>query len=223
METPFLDRLGPQLQAAFLAASTGRAYDEGQEVYRAGDRADFLLLLGRGRVAMRVVSPGGRRATVQVHGPGSLVGELALVRRDPEARRPMTMLALEPVRCRVLTRDAFEQLCARHPAVRDTVMELVADRNIRLGRLLLEAMYDPLDRRVVARLLELVDTYPPATQGDPPVIRLTQGQIADLVGGTRPSVNQVLQRLQHDGLLELGRGRVTVLRPADLRARLDAG
>lgn len=222
METPFLDRLGPQLQAAFLAATTGRSYSPGDEVYRAGDRGDFLLLLGRGRVAMRVVSPGGRRATVQVHGPGSLVGELALVRRDPQARRPMTMLALEPVRSRVLTREAFDQLCDQHPAVRDAVVELVADRNVRLGRLLLEAMYDPLDRRVTARLLELVDTYPPAVDGGPSVIRLTQGQIADVVGGTRPSVNQVLQRLQRDGLLELGRGRVTVPRPADLQVRLAA-
>ena len=222
METPFLDRLGPQLQAVFLAATTARAYDEGQEVYRAGDPADFLLLLGRGRVAMRVVSPGGRRATVQIHGPGSLVGELALVRRDPDARRPMTMLALEPVRSRVLTRDAFEQLCAQHPAVWDAVVDLVADRNVRLGRLLLEAMYDPLDRRVAARLLELVDIYPPPAAGGSSVIRLTQGQIADVVGGTRPSVNQVLQRLQREGLLELGRGRVTVERPGDLRARLAA-
>jgi len=34
--------------------------------------------------------------------------------------------------------------------------------------------------------------------------------VAELVGGTRPSVNQILQRLVARGVVELGRGRVTV-------------
>ena len=39
---------------------------------------------------------------------------------------------------------------------------------------------------------------------------LTQELLAELVGGTRPSVNQVLQRLVARDVVELGRGRVTV-------------
>ena len=41
-------------------------------------------------------------------------------------------------------------------------------------------------------------------------IPLTQDELAELVGGTRPSVNQVLRRLVDQGQLEVGRGRIVV-------------
>ena len=43
------------------------------------------------------------------------------------------------------------------------------------------------------------------------MIPLTQEQLADIAGGTRPSINQILQRLASDGIVQIGRGRVTVL------------
>ena len=41
-------------------------------------------------------------------------------------------------------------------------------------------------------------------------IPLTQDELAELVGGTRPSVNQVLRRFVDEGVLELSRGRIIV-------------
>jgi CRP-like cAMP-binding protein len=51
-------------------------------------------------------------------------------------------------------------------------------------------------------------------------IPLTQEQLAELVGGTRPSVNQVLQRLAQQRVVELGRGRVVVLNTGELARRV---
>jgi CRP-like cAMP-binding protein len=71
-----------------------------------------------------------------------------------------------------------------------------------------------LDRRVYHALAWLADLYGGAGEG-PVVVPLTQEQLADYVGGSRPTVNQVLQRLVAQGVVELGRGRFTVLdRPA---------
>ena len=73
-------------------------------------------------------------------------------------------------------------------------------------------MYVGLDRRVYRCLLRLHEVYgDPAAVAAPVVVPLTQDQLSDLVGGTRPSVNQVLQRLQDQRVIELGRGRVVVL------------
>jgi CRP-like cAMP-binding protein len=75
-------------------------------------------------------------------------------------------------------------------------------------------MYVGLDRRVYRCLLRLGQIY---SEGAPPaLIPMTQDQLSDLVGGTRPSVNQVLQRLQDQRIIELGRGRVVVLNPQAL-------
>jgi CRP-like cAMP-binding protein len=78
-------------------------------------------------------------------------------------------------------------------------------------------MYETLDRRVYRRLLDLADAY---GGGDGAVaIPLSQAQLADLVGATRPPVNQVLQRLADRNVVRLSRSRIEVLDPAELRRR----
>jgi CRP/FNR family transcriptional regulator, cyclic AMP receptor protein len=88
------------------------------------------------------------------------------------------------------------------------VTMLLADRVEALSQRLLETMYESLDRRVFRRLVELAATY--GDSGGTVVIPLSQAQLADLVGATRPSVNQVLQRLADDGTVVLGRSRIEV-------------
>ena len=51
----------------------------------------------------------------------------------------------------------------------------------------------------------------------PVTIPLPQDELAELVGGTRPSVNQVLRRFVDEGMLELSRGRIVVTDAAALR------
>jgi CRP-like cAMP-binding protein len=69
-------------------------------------------------------------------------------------------------------------------------------------------MYDSLERRVVRRLSALAVTY--ATSSPEVTIPLTQDELSQLVGGARPSVNQVLRRLVDEGLLAVSRGRIIV-------------
>ena len=47
-------------------------------------------------------------------------------------------------------------------------------------------------------------------------VAVTQEEIATMAGTTRPTVNRVMQDLAEAGLVELGRGRFTVVDPAAL-------
>jgi CRP-like cAMP-binding protein len=53
-------------------------------------------------------------------------------------------------------------------------------------------------------------------------VELNQTEIAELAGVTRPTANRVLRRLEAGSVVELDRGRVTVLDPVALR-RAGAG
>jgi DNA-binding GntR family transcriptional regulator len=48
---------------------------------------------------------------------------------------------------------------------------------------------------------------------------LTQDDVASLAGASRPTVNQVLQRLATDGVVTLSRRRLEVVDPAELTRR----
>jgi CRP/FNR family transcriptional regulator, cyclic AMP receptor protein len=209
MDWPLLTPLSEAERAALLKASRRRTFARGEVLFHEGDTGDSLYLVTRGHLAVRVSTPNGERATLNVVGPGSHVGELALVNRAGPHVRSATVVALEPVETRALSAHAFYELCDRHPRVQTLLVDLLATRVRQLSFRLLETMYLGLDRRLYRRLLFLADVY--ADGQAPGVIPLTQEQLADLVGGTRPTVNQVLQRLVDEGIVELGRGRLVVL------------
>jgi len=86
-----------------------------------------------------------------------------------------------------------------------------------LNERLLDALYVPVERRVVRRLVELAELYP-GTDGVPQ-ITLTQETIAELTGAKRPTVNRVLREEAERGLIELMRGKVRILDIDGLRRR----
>jgi CRP-like cAMP-binding protein len=217
MNWPLLGPLSEEERSALLAAARRRSFRKGEIVFHEGDPADALHLVTSGHLAVQVATPDGERATLNVLGPGAHVGELALLPGQEAHRRSATVLALEPAETRVLAAAAFHAVREEFPAVSQILVDLLADRVRELSERLLEAMYVGLDRRVYRCLLRLTEVYAAGTP--PTVVPMTQDQLSDLVGGTRPSVNQVLQRLQDQGVVELGRGRVSVLKPADLQRK----
>jgi CRP-like cAMP-binding protein len=78
----------------------------------------FVLLDGR-------VSVHARGADVEL-GPGEVIGELALLRRDH--RRIARVQALTPVRCLAIAREPFRALIAADVHLAVALLENVADR-----------------------------------------------------------------------------------------------
>jgi CRP-like cAMP-binding protein len=104
-------------------------------------------------------------------------------------------------------RDDFEALRANRPKINEMLTEALVEEVRRLSAALIEALYVPVERRVWLRLIDLVERF----GGDTPtVIPLTQDDIAQLAGTTRPTANRVLRTGEEKGVLELGRGRIEV-------------
>ena len=218
MDWPLLAALTEPERTDLIGASRSRTFARGEVVCHAGDLADSLHLIAEGRLAVRVSMESGDGAMINVIGPGDYFGELALLRGDH--RRTATVTALEPARTVVITSSAFRRVSAVRPGVERALTVALADRVDELSRRLLEMMFLSLDRRVYRRLLELADSY---EAGDVPiVVPFTQSQLAELTGGTRPSVNQSLQRLVDEGIVALQRGRIDVHDVEALRRRSGA-
>ncbi|MGO4256380.1 Crp/Fnr family transcriptional regulator [Marmoricola sp. RAF53] len=213
MDWPLLAPLPATERDGLVASTRRRSYARGEVLVREGDPSDSLHLVEEGRLAVRVDTAAGDTAMLSVLGPGDWFGELSLLGSAAPVRTA-TVVALEPAVTRTLSTAAFADLRHRHPATGELLLTLLSNRIEELSSRLLEVMYDGLDRRVARRLRDLVRTY--GAGGGPVTIPLTQEQLAGLVGGTRPSVNEVLQKLAKRGVVELGRGRVVVLRPEAL-------
>ena len=210
-----LEPLRAEEREAFLALAHRRTFARNEVLCHEGDPADSLHLVERGHLAVSGTLASGATATFTVLSPGDYFGELALLRTD--RRRTATVTALEDSQTVAVAVSAFDRLCERNPAIERVVSTLLADRIDRLSRRLLETMFESLDRRVHRRLLDLAEAYGGSDRGV--VIPLSQAQLADLVGATRPPVNQVLQRLADSSVVRLSRSRIEVLDLAELRRR----
>jgi CRP/FNR family transcriptional regulator, cyclic AMP receptor protein len=197
-----------------LAASIRRKFDRKEVLFHEDDPGDSLLMIGAGRVLVRVTTPLGEPAVLDLLGPGDVLGEMALI---GDARRSATAVALEPVEAMSVDRASFDRLRAKHPAVGRALEQILAERLRRTSAQLMEAMYLNADVRVLRRLVRLSEIY---GNGDGKVtIPLNQEELAGLAGTTRVTVNRVLQGEVERGTLELGRGKVTVLDPSTLAKR----
>lgn len=217
VEWPLLSSLPPEVRSRVLAATRARRYARGEVVFHEGDPGESLHLIKLGRLAVRVSADSGESATLRILRPGDAFGELALLRRDGGHQRTASVTALEEVETLALGRGAFSALCVSHPQVERLLMELMAERIDQLSQRLLEALYVGVERRIMRRLSELVDIYGEA--GRPPVIPLTQDDVAALAGTTRPTANQVLQRLASQGILTVRRGSMVINDVKMLRSR----
>jgi CRP/FNR family cyclic AMP-dependent transcriptional regulator len=192
-----------------------RTYAAGEMVYQEGDPADTLHLVLRGRLAIMVTSPDGRELTFAVVGQDEVFGEMALLTRD--GHRGATVRALETAETLSIHRRDFDHLRQRHRAFSELMIEILTERVLKLSAQVEEALYLPVQTRILRRLVELARTY--GEGAVPAVIPLTQEDIAGLAGTARATVNRILRAERSRGTVSLEKRRITVLDLESLRKR----
>lgn len=216
MHWELLGGLPDDERQAVVAAMRTRRFPSGETVFAEGDAGDSVHFIAKGHVAVRITTSSGLSATLSILGPGQAFGEMALLRRS--SRRTASVEAVDALETKVLHRDVFFRLAQQHPSVERLLIGLLAARVDRLSRHLLEALHLPVEQRLVRRLLETALLYDD-DDGEGVVLPLTQDDVAQLTGTTRPTANAVLRELQGDGLIRLSRGRIRLLEPERLRRR----
>lgn len=207
MQWQLLDTVPAAETRLVLSIARRRRFKKGEVVFHRQDPGDSLHLVSSGRFAVQVMTPLGQLTTVAIRGPGAHFGEMALVSGD--TRRAATVIALEPAETFAVFHEDFARLRKQHPELDEALIAFLADEVRLLNDRLLEALYLPVEKRVLRRLAELGATYT-ETENRELTIPLTQEEIAALAGATRATVNRVLRLEQERDTLRLERGRVIV-------------
>ncbi|MGW6330945.1 Crp/Fnr family transcriptional regulator [Nocardia rhamnosiphila] len=194
-------------QREILASCTPRRYKRREIICHEGDPGDCLHLIRSGRLIVRVATPLGDTATLTMLGPGHSFGELAVL--DSHARRTATVEAVESAETLTFGRAQLSALRQRYPEIDRVLIDTLAAQVRRLSAQVLEALYLPVETRVVRRLVDLAAIY--GGSSSTAEIRLNQEDLASMAGTTRATTNKVLRDLQQRNILALTRGRITVV------------
>ena len=198
-EAGFFARLPPQALLDCAGEFREQRFDAGQMLFARGDVGDRLLLVAEGRVRLAVTTEDGRELSVRHAARGDLLGEIALL--DGGARSA-DAVAITPVLAYALRRVALEQLIARHPELSAAIIAFLC-RRLRQTTDQLEgiALYSIEVRLARFLLVGLAGRRAAPGKRVPLDMAFSQGELAQLLGASRPKVNAALGSLEQAGAI----------------------
>jgi CRP-like cAMP-binding protein len=174
-------------------------FKRGQTIYARGDAGNALHLIRSGQIRFSVVSGDGRELSVRVAKAGEIIGEIAVLDRQP---RTATAVALTAVTASSLARTDLDRLLLQEPQLARSAIDFLCQRlRDTTDQLELIALY-PVEVRL-ARFLLVALKGQSAQIGKriPLELGFSQGELAQLLGASRPKVNLALGILEEAGAI----------------------
>lgn len=170
-----------------------------QPVYLAGDPNEYLYFLKRGRVKVSRVDESGKEYTLILLEPGEIFGELGLFDETP---RETTAIALEESLICTMRRRDFEELLRNKPELSIRLNKLMGTRTRQIETKIEELLFRDVPSRLARLLLRLLEKHKQETKhGQRIGIKLTQQELANLIGATREMTSSVLNHFKKEGII----------------------
>ncbi|HKY75472.1 MAG TPA: Crp/Fnr family transcriptional regulator [Acidimicrobiia bacterium] len=179
-------------------------YPAGTTIFRTGEAPTRVGVVRQGAIAFSR-DLNGRRVVLHILRPGDALGDIGVILR---MTAPHDGLALEDTL--VLTVDSveFHRLLERRPRVALRWLSLLSARLIGYQARVTELLAGGIEAQVASALIGR------AVRGR---VNLNQAHLAELIGGSRSSVNRVLRQLEEQNLVRLRYSQIEILDEAALR------
>lgn len=196
-----------------------RSFTAGHYVLFQGDTGDALYLILHGTVKVFLNLADGGEVFLALLGTGDVFGEMSLI---DASGRSANVLTRENTQLLIMDQSLFNHLLDRSPSFGRNMLRLLA-RRLRMTNARIRA-HCTLDiyGMVAFQLLEFADLYG-EKYSDGTVyipVRLTQTDLAQLVGASRERVNQVMVAYRKTKILKVDSDyRITIYKLEELRKR----
>ncbi|GGE91371.1 Crp/Fnr family transcriptional regulator [Stappia taiwanensis] len=195
-----LEGLSGDLASGLAALARPMSVKPGAILFESGDPGNGCYAILEGSLKVSIVSVEGDEQFLAVMGPGSIVGELALL--DGRARSA-NVTALKASRLAFIDKYAFERFADANPAVYRHMLSIVGKRLRQANDVLAARSFLPLPGRVAQTLLQLAETFGKPVEKDRILIhyKLSQSDIANMAGAARENVSRVLNDWKRAGTI----------------------
>lgn len=187
-----------------------------ETLYLPGDAGDRIYLLKRGVIKISALDEDGREIILALLRMGEVFGEEAALEDSP---RDHMAEAYEDALVCIITKQDFLGMLRAHPDLAFKVTKLIGFRLKTFRSRVEKLLFKGAPARLAAALLELAQDHGvPDAQGILLPLRLSQQDLANLIGVTRESVNLALSDFRKRGFVAVEGRTIRLLRPEALRA-----
>ncbi len=204
------------VQSALQRIGTGTSVvrvPRGKLLYAAGSRGSNVYLVLDGYVKTTTVSISGKQCLLSIHSPGDLVGESCLLNSEHyESATAMTPATLR----RIPQSSLFKALDDQD--LYGDFLRLLTRRLCEQQQFITHLVTDNCEQRLAFALLRLARKIGVQQPGGRVVMtqRLTQEELAGMVGTTRSRVGFFLKNFRMRGMLEPGPGSLMTVNVPEL-------
>lgn len=192
-----------------LTLASEKNYRHKQEIFHKGQAGQSLIAVLEGRVKISISSAEGKEILLEVIEAGNIFGEIALI---DGRERSADATAIGNSTLLLIRRQDFLGFLEQQPKLAVQLLTVLCkklrDTNDTVERVgLLQA-----PARLASLILKLADTQG-NTKSQPlrVTVPFSQGEIGNLIGTTRETVNRLFRSWQDDGLLQIDHQQITIL------------
>lgn len=176
-------------------------------LFSPGAPSEAIYFIEKGRVRLTRLSPEGKTVILALLGPGDLIGEAAweLGEHDSYAE------TLEECRIYQIGREAFQNFIRTNPEFGIRLIQVIGTRLRQAQARIEDLVFRQVPSRIARLLITLADSHGKVTpKGIKVEFPLTHQEIADLVGSSRVTVTQILNRFRTSHWIDIESKRVTI-------------
>jgi CRP/FNR family cyclic AMP-dependent transcriptional regulator len=173
-------------------------FDPDQMIFSRGDPGRDIYLVLEGRIRLSILSSDGRELSFAHAGPGSIFGEIATL---DGGERTAGATAISKVQAMSLPQRAMLELIENNPKVATAAIRFLCTRLRETDQRLEAIALHRIEVRLARLMLSALKLQSPGAAGQnvPLDLGMSQGELALLIGASRPKVNIALTMLEDMG------------------------
>ena len=208
---PVWDRLDEGQRGRILGSLRTRHVEKGAVLHGGGGECTGLLMIRSGQLRAYILSDEGREITIyRLFERDMCLFSASCILRSIQFE--VSVQAERDTWLWIIPAEVYRGVMEESAPVANYTNELMASRFSEVMWLMEQVMWKSMDRRLAAFLAEEASIE---GSGE---LRLTHETIANHLGTHREVVTRMLRYFQSEGMVELSRGRVTILNEEKLRA-----
>lgn len=187
---------------------THKTVQKGEIFLLEGGWSDSIYFVVSGVVKVYKISPDGKQQILNIATAGESINDVSTFDQSPNAAN---MIAMSPTLLYTIKKLDLLTLLIKYPQIALNALKVLAGR-VRRDSLLVETLSF---NQVMGRLAQILLKY----YGENRLVglKLTQQDMADMIGTSREMVNKSLKIMESSGTIKINRNGITIVNNKSLR------
>ncbi|MDH3690761.1 MAG: Crp/Fnr family transcriptional regulator [Gammaproteobacteria bacterium] len=203
-DIPFFSGLSESDLEIISSHATTKTFPKNSIIVNEGDETNSLYVILSGRVKIYLSDEEGKEIILGFASSGEHFGELALLDSEPRSASVMT---LENSNLLIISKGDFIDCLTKNPEISIALINQLIHRIRALTENVKSLALNNVYRRIVSTLLHLA-----VKRADDLLVvqKITQQDLANMVGASREMVSRILKDLSAGGYITIERKTITI-------------